>query len=67
MDDELDKGLADEPAQVAHGGDEVDDGQEREGEGDGEDDGHLGHQAAAPEPGQSVVPKRRQELLAVRV
>lgn len=42
MDDELDEGLADEPAQVAHGSDEVDDGQEGEGEGNGEDDGHLG-------------------------
>lgn len=67
MDDKLDEGLADEPAKVAHGSDEVDDGQKRESKGDGEDDGHLGHQAAASEAGQAVIPQRRQELLVVWV
>ena len=56
MNDEFDERLSYKLSQIAHGCDEVDDGEKGEREGERGDDCHLGHEATSSEARQTVVP-----------
>lgn len=65
MNYKLDEWFSDEAADGAGRGDEINKREEWKEERNGEDDGHLGDDTAPPEPWQTVVPQRSQQLLAV--
>lgn len=65
MADEFDKGLPDEVAVAALGGDEVAQGEQREQQANKHTGDELPCPVAPPPPGKLVVPPGRQELLAV--